>query len=156
MKSFKNENRVKYFLVLLFVFLWSGCEKVFDESDDYTITTELSTYSRGEFVKITIVNNSSTAIYYRRCGANNFRHRLIKLDGSEEVEINPDACNSFNQTIFEVRDGQTSELIIPLNFGVPNEQNVAGKYQIEITMTDALNRAILPPRNKTNVFDVIQ
>jgi hypothetical protein len=143
-----------YIWIPILLIMSVGCEKVFDEADDFTITTELIEYSRGQSVKITILNNSSSAIYYRRCGANNFRHRLIKLIDNEEVVIAPDACNSFNQTIFEVRDGQTSELTIPLNFSVPTGMSVVGNYQFEITMTDALNQMILPPKNKSNIFGV--
>lgn len=148
--------RLIYFLILIISILLIGCEKVFDESDDYTIKTELSEYSRGQIVKITIVNNSSSAIYYRRCGANNFRHRLVKLTNNEEVVIAPDVCNSFNQTIFEVRGGQTTELNIPLFFSVPSGMSVEGNYQFEITLTDALNQTILPPLNKSNLFEVSQ
>lgn len=145
-----------YFLILIISTMLIGCEKVFDESDDYTIKTELSEYSRGQIVKITIVNNSSSAIYYRRCGANNFRHRLVKVTDNQEVVIAPDVCNSFNQTIFEVRGGQTSELKIPLIFSVPGGISIEGDYQFEITLTDALNQTISPPLNKSNVFEVIQ
>lgn len=154
MNTFYHKNRIKNFLIIVLLFLWTGCEKVFDEKDDYIITTELSSYSRGDLITVTIVNNSSSAIYYRRCGANNFRHRLVKLNQNDELEITPDACNSFNQMIIEVRDGQTSALNIPLNFGVPDGESVEGTYQLEITLTDALNQAILPPKNKTNTFKV--
>jgi len=144
----------KYFFVLPFVLLMAGCEKVFDEKDDFTISTELTRYSRGDMVKITITNNSSSAIYYRRCGANNFRHRLVRLNENAELEITSDACYSFNQMIIEVRDGQSSELIIPLNFELSVGQPLEGKYQFEITLTDAMNQVIVPPKNKSNSFEV--
>lgn len=153
---YKNYFDLLYTLMVLFIVsaVFTGCEKVLENSDNFTLKTEMGSYARGDSIRITIDNSSSGAIYYRRCGNNNFRFRLVKLTTNGETEIRPDVCTSFNQTILEIRDGQSAEIIIPLNFGVPDGTPVEGTYQIELTISDALNRQILPPGNKTNSFQV--
>lgn len=131
-----------------------GCEKSLTSPEDIAIVPMSRVVAHGNNLNVRVVNPTRHSIYFRRCGANSYRFRVIKLSGDDETQVKPDSCTSFNQAVIEVKGGDTMEISLPLNFNFPGGVSIPGNYVVELQLTDTMNRFIEPPRNRSEQFEM--
>jgi hypothetical protein len=129
-------TKVSFFAVVVTLATLIGCEKLYYDEADLVLTTDRSSYSRGDTIKVSIENPLEFSVYLRRCGAQSFRYAIYEVDSRQTDPFRIDQCSSFNQSRVEIPRRGRLDIAFLLSYSLSIQANEAALYSIHFSISD--------------------